>query len=176
MLRRTKFGTASKLPIECLPCGLVNESTLAVEAPQAAIRLDTKIAIVLDRDLAMWQKLNVTAFLASGIAATAAEAIGLDYVDADGTRYAPMFGQPVMVFSADRTRLVRTLERAVARGVSPAIFTSALFGTAHDAENRAAVAAVGRDAMGEAMGVVGLAVRAERKVVDKIVNGLTLHE
>lgn len=134
-------------------------------------RLHTKIAVILDEGLPVWQKLNVTAFLASGIAATAVDSIGLKYADADGTDYAPMFGQPVMVFGADNARLVRTLNRALDRGVSPAIFTSALFGTGHDDENRAAVAAVRR----AELDVVGLAVRAERKVVDKIVDGLKLH-
>lgn len=139
--------------------------------PEEMNRLNTKIAVVLDVDLPVWQKLNVTAFLASGIAATAVDAIGLNYADADGTDYAPMFGQPVMVFGADKARLTRTLNRALDRGVSPAIFTSALFGTGHDDENRAAVAAVRR----AELDVVGLAVRAERKVVDKIVDGLKLH-
>jgi hypothetical protein len=149
----------------------MSEHKAAPEASGATNHLHTKIAVVLDEGLATWQKLNVTAFLASGIAASAAESIGLGYVDADGTDYAPMFGQPVMVFGADKARLVRTLNRAVDRGVSPAIFTSALFDTGDDHENRAAVAAVGR----AEMDVVGLAVRAERKVVDKIVDGLELH-
>jgi hypothetical protein len=134
-------------------------------------RLHTKIAVILDDGLATWQKLNVTAFIASGIAATATESIGLDYVDADGTGYTPMFGQPVMVFGTDKARLVRTLNRAVDRGVTPAIFTTELFETGHDDANRAAVAAVRR----AEMDVVGLAVRAERKIVDKIVDGLKLH-
>ena len=144
---------------------------MPLRAPEAMNRLHTKIAVILDEGLPVWQKLNVTAFLASGIAASSADAIGLNYVDADGTDYAPMFGQPVMVFGADRARLTRTLNRALDRGVSPAIFTAALFGTGHDDENRAAVAAVRR----AELDVVGLAVRAERKVVDKIVDGLKLH-
>ena len=149
----------------------MSELMMPVEAPEEINRLHTKIAVILDEGLPTWQKLNVTAFLASGIAATAVDAIGLNYADADGTDYAPMFGQPVMVFGADKARLTRTLNRALDRGVSPAIFTSALFGTGHDDENRAAVAAVRR----AELDVVGLAVRAERKVVDKIVDGLKLH-
>ncbi|WP_235672725.1 DUF2000 domain-containing protein [Mycolicibacterium hodleri] len=149
----------------------MSELTMPFRAPEEINRLNTKIAVVLDVDLPVWQKLNVTAFLASGIAATAVDSIGLNYADADGTAYAPMFGQPVMVFGADKARLTRTLNRALDRGVSPAIFTSALFGTGHDDENRAAVAAVRR----AELDVVGLAVRAERKVVDKIVDGLKLH-
>jgi len=134
-------------------------------------RLNTKIAVALDEELPTWQKLNVTAFLASGIAATAADSIGQRYHDADGTGYAPMFGQPVMVFGADKARLIRTLNRAVDRGVTPAIFTMALFATGHDDDNRAALAAVRR----AELDVVGVAIRAERKVVDKIVHGLKLH-
>src|SRR5690242_15605613 len=149
----------------------MSELTMPFRAPEEMNRLHTKIAVILDEGLPVWQKLNVTAFLASGIAATAVDAIGLNYADADGTGYAPMFGQPVMVFGADKARLTRTLNRALDRGVSPAIFTSALFSTGHDDENRAAVAAVRR----AELDVVGLAVRAERKVVDKIVDGLKLH-
>jgi hypothetical protein len=35
-----------------------------------AVRFDTKLAVVLLDDLAVWQKTNVTAFLVSGIAAS----------------------------------------------------------------------------------------------------------
>lgn len=133
--------------------------------------ITTKIAVVLRDDLATWQKLNVTAFLASGIAAAAPEAIGREYTDADDTRYGAMFGQPVMVYAADGARLTRTLNRARSRGVLATIFTADLFTTGHDDANRAAVAAVRRDDLD----LVGVAVRSERKVVDKIVDGLSLH-
>ena len=132
---------------------------------------DTKIAVVLRDDLAPWQKLNVTAFLASGVAAGAAESIGEHYADADGNKYAPMFGQPVMVFAADAARLTRTLNRALSRGVMPAIFTSDLFDTGHDAANREAVAA---NAQAD-LDLVGVALRAERRTVDKVIDGLKLH-
>lgn len=39
------------------------------------MRFDTKIAIVVRADLAAWQKLNVTAFLASGVATAFDETI-----------------------------------------------------------------------------------------------------
>jgi hypothetical protein len=45
---------------------------------------DTKVAVVVRDDLATWQRLNVTAFLMSGITASAgAGAIGEPYTDAD---------------------------------------------------------------------------------------------
>ena len=111
------------------------------------VRFDTKIAIVLRDDLETWQKLNVTAFLASGVAANA-ELLGEPYTDADGTLYTPMFRQPVLVFEADKAVLTAAHERAVARGLPMAVFTAELFGTGHDEANRAAVAAVPRGRAG----------------------------
>ena len=67
---------------------------------EPVIRFDTKIAVLLRADLAPWQELNVTAFLASGVASAAPESIGEHYADADGTKYLPLFGQPVLVFTA----------------------------------------------------------------------------
>lgn len=45
---------------------------------------DTKIAIVVRDDLQVWQKLNVTAFLMSGVVGAAPEIIGEPYRDAAG--------------------------------------------------------------------------------------------
>ena len=131
----------------------------------------TKIAVVIRDDLPVWQKLNMTAFLASGVAASAPDAIGVEYADADGTRYSPMFGQPVMVFATDDGRIARTLDRALSRGVVPTVFTTALFSTGNDVANRAAVAAVPR----ANLDLAGIAIRADRKTVDKITAGLRLH-
>lgn len=106
------------------------------------MQFETKIAFVLREDLAVWQKTNVTAFLASGIAATLPEVVGEPYVDGSGQEYLPMFRQPVMVFAADANGIRRAYERARERDVELAIFTDELFSTPHDAANRAAVAAV----------------------------------
>ncbi len=57
---------------------------------------DTKIAIVLREDLPVWQKLNVTAFLTSGIVAQFPEIIGEPYRDRAGNLYNPMSVQPVI--------------------------------------------------------------------------------
>jgi hypothetical protein len=133
---------------------------------------DTKLAVVLRDDLANWQRANVTAFLVSGIAATDPSVVGEPYVDGSGNRYLPMFRQPVLVFQGDGAAVRRAYERATQRGVEQlAIFTSELFATAHDEANRAAVAAV----PAERLDLVGLALRAERKVVDKVVDRLARH-
>src|ERR1700710_1379122 len=131
----------------------------------------TKIAVVIRADLEAWQKLNVAAFLTSGIAAAFPECVGEPYEDGSGTRYLPLIGQPILVYGADRAALTRALERALTRNVMPAVYTEDLFKTAHDAANRDVVKAVIR----AELNLVGLAVRAERKVIDTIVDGLKVH-
>jgi len=138
---------------------------------QAPVRFDTKIVVAVRDDTAMWQRLNMTAFLTSGIAARYPESTGDDYVDADGTKYLPMFGQPVLVFVAGKDDLARVFSRALDRDVTVSVFTRELFTTGHDAANRAAVAAVAR----AELDVTGLAFRADRRVADKITKGLRLH-
>ena len=131
----------------------------------------TKIAVVLRDDLAGWQKANVTAFLVSGISGTDPDVVGERYRDASGNEYLPMFVQPVLVYEADRPALRRAYDRAMQRGVVPAIYTAELFSTGHDEANRAAVACV----RAEDLDLVGIAFRAERKTVDKVVDRLRFH-
>lgn len=135
------------------------------------MEFDTKIAVVLRDDLAVWQKTNVTAFLVSGIAGTVAGVVGEPYRDASGNEYLPMFVQPVLVYEADASALRRAYERALSRDVVPAVYTKELFATNHDEANRAAVAAVPADRLD----LVGIAFRAERKLVDKVVDRLRFH-
>lgn len=131
--------------------------------------LPMKIAVVLRDDLAPWQRLNVAAFTISGVANTQG-AVGELYRDASGNPYLPMLKDPVLVFGASAEAMKRAVERARARGVSLSIFTRELFGTFNDADNRAAVAAVAADHLD----VVGLAFRTERKIADKVLDGLKL--
>jgi hypothetical protein len=135
------------------------------------MQFDTKIAIVVRTDLEAWQKLNVASFLSGGIAASFPECIGSPYEDASGTKYLALIGQPILIYGADRAALTRALERALARNVTAAVYTEDMFKTTHDEANRAAVKAVPR----ADLNLVGLAFRAERKVIDKIVDGLKFH-
>src|SRR5580692_4493685 len=135
------------------------------------MHFDTKIAVVIRTDLEAWQKLNVACFLTSGIAAGFPECIGEPYADASGTSYLSLIGQPILIYGADRAALSRALERALARNVAPAIYTEDMFGTAHDAANRKVVRAVTR----ADLNLVGIAMRADRKVIDKVIDGLKFH-
>ncbi len=96
---------------------------------------------------------------------------GEPYADGSGTQYLSLIGQPILIYGADRPALNRALERALAREVKPAVYTEEMFKTTHDAANREAVKAVTR----ADLNLVGLAMRAERKVIDKIVDGLKFH-
>jgi hypothetical protein len=135
------------------------------------MRFDTKIAIAVRADLEQWQKLNVTAFLASAIAAGVPETAGKPYEDGSGHRYLEMFRQPVLVYAADGVLLATARERAVARGMPAAIYTEELFATGNDDDNRAAVRAV----PAAELNLVGLAVYGPRNAVDKIMKGAVLH-
>ncbi|MEK9967582.1 MAG: DUF2000 family protein [Ferrovibrio sp.] len=131
----------------------------------------TKIAIVVREDLAAWQKLNVTAFLSSGIAAAVPGCIGEAYVDAAGRRYGAMCGQPILVFAGTLTDLQKAHDRAADRDITIVPYVEAMFSTGHDAANRAVFA----EGDVSAQAWAGLAFHGERKAVDKALKGLKLH-
>lgn len=135
------------------------------------MKFNTKIAVAVREDLAVWQKLNITAFTISGIAATVSGMTGEPYEDASGNRYLPMLVQPVLVFAGTSADLRAAYERAMATRLTLAIYTEDLFSTGFDLANRAAVKAV---AAGD-LNIVGFALRDERKTVDKVLKGLSLH-
>ncbi|WP_432485542.1 DUF2000 family protein [Kineococcus esterisolvens] len=146
----------------------MNEVTTPDDAP---VRFETKIAVLLRDDLAAWQRLNVTAFLASGVTAAHPELVGRPYADADGTGYLALLGQPVLVLEGTADLLRTAHRRAVERAVPLAVFTAGMFTTGHDAANRAVVAAV----PGAQLDLVGLALHGSRGRVDKVVKGARMH-
>ncbi|MER7793541.1 DUF2000 domain-containing protein [Streptomyces sp. NPDC097640] len=137
----------------------------------APVRFDTKIAVVLREDLPTWRRLNVTAFLVSGLGSELPEVIGEPYADADGTAYLPMFRQPVLVFEGTKETLTAAHTRALSRALPRAVFTSDLFATGNDRDNRAAVRAVPKDQLD----LVGLALYGPRNAVDKVLKGARMH-
>lgn len=135
------------------------------------MRFETKIAIVVREDLAVWQQLNVTAFLASGIAAAFGDTIGKPYEDGSGHRYLELFRQPVLVYAGDTASLGLVRERTVSREMATAIYTEDMFSTGHDEANRAVV----RDVPAADLRLAGVAVYGPRNAVDKVCKGLSLH-
>ncbi|MGP4114091.1 DUF2000 family protein [Streptomyces sp. 4N509B] len=136
------------------------------------MRFDTKIAVVVREGLATWQRLNVTAYLASGLAHARPETMGEPYEDGSGNHYLAMFRQPVVVFEADADGMARAHERALGRpAVACALYTDDLFATDHDEANRAAVRAVAA----EKLSLAGLGLHGPRNAVDRITKGVPLH-
>ncbi|MFC5720146.1 DUF2000 family protein [Streptomyces gamaensis] len=142
-----------------------------METENAPVRFDTKIAVLLRDDLHTWQRLNVTAFLVSGIGTALPEVIGEPYGDADGTEYLSMFRQPVLVFEGSKELLTTAHSRALGRGIPLSVFTSDLFTTNNDRDNRAAVRAVGKGRLD----LVGIALYGPRNGVDKVLKGARMH-
>jgi hypothetical protein len=135
------------------------------------VRFDTKIAVVVRDDLETWQRLNVTAFLVSGIAGAHPQLMGEPYEDGDGTAYLPLLGQPVVVLEADADTIRTAHARALGRQLPMSIYTREMFATGNDLANRAVVKAVARDDLD----LVGIALHGPKNAVDKTVKGSRLH-
>jgi hypothetical protein len=135
------------------------------------LRFDTKIAVLVREDLETWQRLNVTAFLVSGIVAAHPQLIGAAYEDADGTTYLPLLRQPVVVLEADAATIKAAHARALGRELPLSVYTREMFATGNDLANRAVVRAVARDDLD----LVGIAVHGPKNGVDKTVKGSRLH-
>jgi hypothetical protein len=131
----------------------------------------TKVALAVRDDLELWQRLNVTALLASGITAAHPELVGCPYQDADGHHHLSLLGVPILVFEASASTLQDARARAAQRQIPVAIYTREMFSTGHDADNRRVVAEVA----GADLDLVGIALHGPKNVVDKILKGARLH-
>lgn len=131
---------------------------------------ETKLAVILRDDIAMWQKLNVTAFLMSGIGGTQ-NIIGEPYIDGSGVQYLPMAQQPIMVYIADRDTMKELHKKALGKDVSMTIYSEELFKTYNDEDNRAVVAQYNTDELN----LVGIGMIAKKNLIGKLTKGLSLH-
>lgn len=136
-----------------------------------SFRFETKIAIVLRDDLEMWQKLNVTAFLTSGLVGANTGLMGEPYQDADGHSYNALVIQPIVILAAGGETIRKIYERAMKREARLSLYIEDMFATGHDEENRMAVEKYSC----ADLNVVGLALREERRIVDRITKGAKMH-
>lgn len=131
-----------------------------------------KIAVVILNDLAVWQKLNVTAFLASSVAIAFPETHGAPLVTASGTAYLPFMKHPVLVYIADTDeQITRAFNRAKERGLNIGIYTKELFATKTEEENLAEIATRTE----EELNLAGIIIYGENKKVDKAIDKLKFH-
>lgn len=129
-----------------------------------------KIVVIIREDLLVWQKLNVTAFLMSGIGWTQ-DIIGEPYVDGDGVTYLPMSQQPIMIYSATGQELKEILKKALTKEVRMTIYTEEIFKTYNDTDNRAKVAEYKTDELN----LAGIGMVGKKNHVDRMTKGLKLH-
>lgn len=132
---------------------------------------DTKIAFIVRDDLPTWQRLNVVAFLATGIASAAPEIMGTPYIDSLGRTYGNMSGQPMLIFQGGLEKLQAVHRKALEREVTIIPYIHAMFSTGYDEANRDVFMA----ADANNLDLVGLGIRGPKKAVDKIIKGLSLH-
>ena len=133
---------------------------------------DKKIAIVIKGDLLEWQKLNVTAFLASAVAIQFPETHGQAFVNASGTTYLPFLKHPMLIYKADTTeQLQRAYNRATERELAIGIYTEPLFSTKNEEGHLLEIAKY-TDAE---QPLVGIVIYGENKKVDKSLDGLKFH-
>jgi len=135
------------------------------------MKFDNKIVAILREDLLMWQKLNVTAFIMSGIGGQQ-DVLGEPYVDGAGNTYLPMSKQPIMVYAANGEQLKELLLKALNKEVNMAIYTEELFNTYNDADNRGKVAEFDTNDLN----LVGIGMVGKKNHVDRLAKGLSLHE
>ena len=132
---------------------------------------DTKIAIVLLSSLKTWQKLNITSFLTSGIIGQTQSLIGEKYIDKSNYEYLALNRQPVVVLEAEVSILKKIHSRILERSLVCSIYIDDMFATGDDNANRSTV----KNYTSEALPLVGLALREEKKMVDKVTKGAKLH-
>mgnify|MGYP001285517985 CR=1 FL=1 len=132
---------------------------------------DTKIAIVLLKSLETWQKLNVTSFLTSGIIGETPQLIGKTYKDKSNYQYLPLNSEPAIILESDSATLKKIHSRICNRSLRCSIYITDMFSSGHDQANRETVSRYST----EELPIVGLAIREEKKIVDKISKGAQLH-
>ncbi|ANE51319.1 DUF2000 family protein [Flavisolibacter tropicus] len=133
---------------------------------------DKKIALVIKGDLMDWQKLNVTAFLASAVAIQFPDTHGQPFVNASGTTYLPFIKHPMLIYKADtEEQIKRAFTRAKERDLHIGIYTEPLFSTKNEAGNHVEIAKHTDDDMP----LVGIVIYGENKKVDKALDGLKFH-
>jgi len=133
---------------------------------------DTKIALIVRDELAIWQRLNVVAFLSSGITASAPDVLGKPYIDSNGVQYGIMLGQPMMVYEGNLETLQIAHQKAIEQELTIIPYVHAMFSTGNDEANRQVFLA--EDA--NDLNLVGLGLRGPKKAVDKAIKRLSLHK
>jgi hypothetical protein len=133
---------------------------------------ENKIAVVVLKNLDDWQKLNVTAFLASSVAISFPDTHGEPLISASGTAYLPFLKHPILVYAADsEEQIKRAFSRATERELHVGIYTRELFATKNEEDN---ITEIAKHTDAD-LDLVGIVIYGENKKVDKAVDKLKFH-
>ncbi|SQC91622.1 Uncharacterized protein conserved in bacteria [Cedecea neteri] len=92
-----------------------------------------KLPFIVRDDLPTWQRLNVVAFLGTGVAAASPEIMGAPYIDAKGREYGNLSGQPMLIFESDLAGLQTAHRKGLERDLTLIPYVHGMFSTGHDA-------------------------------------------
>ena len=133
---------------------------------------DKKVAIIIRDDLAGWQKLNVTAFLAGSVAIKFPETHGKAFINASGSEYLPFIKHPILIYKAETdVQLKRAFNRAKERELQIGIYTVPLFATKNEEGNLEEILKY----TDEDQELAGIIIYGENKKVDKALDSLKFH-
>ena len=135
------------------------------------MRKSVKTAILLLDSLPLWKRLNVTAFLATGIGDASPDAMGETYQDSIGRKYTRLFEQPIVIFEASQNVLREALSAGHEKGLTCSAYISSMF----EQSNGDAGRKVFREGRADCLDLVGIALRGARKDVDRAAKGAMLH-
>lgn len=130
-----------------------------------------KTAILLLDSMPSWKKLNVTAFLATGIGDASPEAMGEKYSDSLGREYTRLFEQPIVVFSASQDVLREALSIGHDKGLTCSAYVHSMFEQSNGVQGRR----VFQEEEANCLDLVGVALRGPRKDVDRATKNALLH-
>jgi hypothetical protein len=97
---------------------------------------DTKIAYIVRDDLATWQRLNVVAFLATGIASAAPRSSASPISMHWAGNMAICLASPCLIFEGGLEKLQVVHRKALEREVTIIPYIHAMFATGYDEANR----------------------------------------
>lgn len=126
--------------------------------------VDKKMAIAVSDHLLIEQKLQVVAFLTSGLVAQHSDVMGTPYEDFEGNLFSPLMTCVPNICCVDEMAIGNMHRRAISQSVRVAVFVDEWFDTAKDEARRAMFQRFDPNTVN----VVGIALYAPHDIVAQV--------
>lgn len=126
--------------------------------------IDKKIAIAISDHLLIEQKLQVVAFLTSGLVAQHSDVMGAPYEDFEGNLFSPVMKCYPHIHCVDEMAIGNMHHRAISQSIMITVFVEEWFGMADDEARRA----IFQHFDPNTVNVVGMAIYAPRDTVAQV--------